>query len=630
MVTRLPQFPPLKVVGSYSGKRQFWLINCVKRRKKRLWIKWRRSSRFVRRTAILLLMIHSHPFRPRSTWTHNTRRLLIMCNGWLRARLHQTQSLARSHGVCSGPLDHPTSIKAYWEIAAVIAERPELVEKVMLTKEFSPHGVYAVRLCKDGKWTTVVIDDLLPCDERGRLLYSNASRRQLWVPLIEKALAKLHGSYEALIAGKCIEGLAVLTGAPCESIPLQTGSKDRRDEPVDADLVWAQLLSSHESGYLMGTSCGAGNMKTEDDVYETVGLRPRHAYSILDVKCICGNRLLRLRNPWGKFSWKGDWSDTSRKWDDVPPDVRSQLMVHGANEGVFWMSLGDMLNYFDSIDICKVRPGWQEVRLDGAFPTNGQGPVRAAALTIFENTQVDFSLYQSGDRGKDGQKRGIMDLCILIFHAPRSSAVGVGSLVCNSKRVLKKFVTCNAILERGEYLVVCTAFNQWTPMVPLDGFPKYVLALHSSKKIMVEQKLCPEHTLADAVIRLAAAKGRPHEGREGMTTYYLSQGWSGIIVVVENRHPNYYIQVQCDCTESHNLVSTRGSYKTADSVPPLHSQILIALSHLEASEGYTVSHRLLHRMSQYQDLGEWSSSQDCHNVPRLSPDVYGLHQPRPL
>ena len=53
-----------------------------------------------------------------------------------------------------------------------------------------------------------------------------------------------------------------------------------------------------------------------------------------------GVRLTQVRNPWGDFEWKGDFSDGSRMWlkhPEVATACKYDPHSADANDGTFWM-----------------------------------------------------------------------------------------------------------------------------------------------------------------------------------------------------------------------------------------------------------------------------------------------------
>jgi hypothetical protein len=130
-----------------------------------------------------------------------------------------------------------------------------------------------------------------------------------------------------------------------------------------------------------------------------------HAYSILQVKRSSrGHRLFEIRNPWGKFEWNGDWSDTSPLWT---PDLKAELRPSlDPEDGKFWMSYEDFKTYFNAVNVCRLHPTgqpgkqWCESRKKGRFLFDGSRAQSTMYVlrTACASSSCWVSLHQADER----------------------------------------------------------------------------------------------------------------------------------------------------------------------------------------------------------------------------------------
>ncbi|KNA16830.1 hypothetical protein SOVF_085410 [Spinacia oleracea] len=262
---------------------------------------------------------------------------------------------ANPSDVCQGHLGDCWFLSA----VAVLAEVSRISE-VIITPEYNEEGIYTVRFCIQGEWVPVIVDDWIPCEAPGKPAFATSRKgNELWVSVLEKAYAKLHGSYEALEGGLVQDALVDLTGGAGEEI-------DMRSAQAQIDLasgrLWSQLLRFKQEGFLLG----AGSPSGTDVHVSSSGIVQGHAYSILQIREVDNHKLVQIRNPWAnEVEWNGPWSDSSPEWTDR---MKHKLKhVPQAKEGIFWMSWQDFQIHFRSIYVCRVYPPEMRYSLHGQW-----------------------------------------------------------------------------------------------------------------------------------------------------------------------------------------------------------------------------------------------------------------------
>jgi hypothetical protein len=184
---------------------------------------------------------------------------------------------------------------------------------------------------------------------------------------------------------------------------------------------------------------------------ERKGIMELHAYSVMRAVEMDGERLVLLKNPWGKGEWNGPWSDGSKEWT---PEWLKKLSHRFGDDGAFWISYEDLLRKYQAFDRTRLfGPDWKVTSIwtTLSVPWTLEYHDTKFAFTLAKPGPVVLVLSQLDDRyfrGLEGQYR--FELSFRLHHA------GEEDYVVRSQTTyrMNRSVNVELELEAGEYHVL--------------------------------------------------------------------------------------------------------------------------------------------------------------------------------
>lgn len=308
-------------------------------------------------------------------------------------------------------------------------------------------GAYRVALSHGGWWTSTVLDSYLPASLKGpNLGRCSHDLRKLWYPLLEKAYAKLHGSYAAIQCGSLLEALQDLTGFPAFhfydewSDAVRSSAGARASEctaysPLSEHLFTSLEEKVHQRGYVVCLSLPDDGPAEAQSAQ--MGMVLGMSYKVLRL-VRCGRfRLLQIRCPTLKVCGSGLWCSGSARWQQEPQLARLCGMDGDGGPALarLWLDWSEALAMFEGGGVCCSRWDWaHDCRVRGFFKDG----IPSFVLEVSVDASVDSAspveayciLSQEDDRGMapDHPNRALRPLMLSVssHRGDHEAGEGVG------------------------------------------------------------------------------------------------------------------------------------------------------------------------------------------------------------
>ncbi|KAM9420694.1 calpain-3b isoform 1-T1 [Salvelinus alpinus] len=269
-------------------------------------------------------------------------------------------------------------------------------------------GIFHFQFWRYGEWVDVVVDDRIPTSNNQLVFTKSFRKNEFWSALLEKAYAKLHGSYEALKGGNTLEAMEDFTGGVTEFFEMSEAPKE----------LYKIMKKALERGSLMGCSIDA-LLPSHCETETANGLVRGHAYSItaleecdkLKVTKDTKIRLVQMRNPWGMVLWKGPWNAKSKEWSTISSSDKARLKMKTVETSETWISFEDFKKNFTKLEICNLTPdtllddkshSWTVAVNEGRWVRGSSaGGCRNFPDTFWTNPQYRMRLYEEDDDPDD-------------------------------------------------------------------------------------------------------------------------------------------------------------------------------------------------------------------------------------